>query len=160
VVLADDHALVRAGLRSILEAIEGVEVVGKAGDGHEALRLVEERQPHLAMLDVSMPGLSGIEAAARVTANHPRTRVLILSMHVDGEQVRRALRAGAAGYLVFHPPIGSGTLNTTLNVIPVQGCPRRLLAEPSETSALARGLSGGLTPVRTAYTSPAASPDA
>ena len=100
VILADDHALVRAGVRALLEAIEGVEVVGEAGDGHEALGLVEQRQPHIAILDIGLPGMNGVEVAARVSKEHPHTRVLILSMHDDTEFVRRALRAGVAGYLI------------------------------------------------------------
>jgi DNA-binding NarL/FixJ family response regulator len=99
-LLADDHALVRAGLRSLLEEMAGVEVVAEAADGHEALRLIGELKPDVAFLDISMPGLNGLDTAERATREHPRTRVIILSMHVDDEYVRRALVAGAAGYLL------------------------------------------------------------
>jgi DNA-binding NarL/FixJ family response regulator len=99
-LLADDHALVRAGLRSLLEEMPDVEVVAEAADGHEALRLIGEVKPDVAILDISMPGLNGLETTERVTREHPRTRVIILSMHVDDEYVRRALVAGAAGYLL------------------------------------------------------------
>jgi DNA-binding NarL/FixJ family response regulator len=104
-LLADDHALMRAGLRSLLEEMAGVEVVAEAADGHEALRLIGELKPDVALFDISMPGLNGLEAAARAAREHPRTRVIILSMHVlsmhvDDEYVRRALAAGAAGYLL------------------------------------------------------------
>jgi DNA-binding NarL/FixJ family response regulator len=99
-LLADDHSLVRAGLRSLLEEMAGVEVVGEAADGHEALRLIGELTPEVAFLDISMPGLNGLEVAARVAREHLRTRVIILSMHVDDEYVRRALLTGAAGYLL------------------------------------------------------------
>jgi DNA-binding NarL/FixJ family response regulator len=100
VVLVDDHALVRAGVRSLLEAIEGVEVAGEAGDGHEALLLVERLRPRVAVVDIRLPGLNGLDVAARLATSHPDTRVLILSMHADEEYVRQALHAGAAGYLL------------------------------------------------------------
>jgi DNA-binding NarL/FixJ family response regulator len=100
VVLAEDHGLVRAGIRALLESIEGLEVVGEAGDGHEALRLIEQQRPALAIVDIGLPGLNGIEVTRRVARETPGTRVLVLSMHLDGEYVRQALRAGAAGYLV------------------------------------------------------------
>jgi DNA-binding NarL/FixJ family response regulator len=98
VVLADDHALVRAGLRSLLERIEGVEVAGEASDGHEALRLIERVRPHVALVDITMSGLNGVELTARISPGG--TRVIIVSVHSTAEYVRRALRAGAAGYLL------------------------------------------------------------
>jgi DNA-binding NarL/FixJ family response regulator len=100
VLLADDHALVRAGVRVLLESLDGVEVVGEAAEGHEALRLIGELAPDLALVDISMPGLNGLEVTARVARDHPRTRVIVLSMHADDEYVYRAFRAGAAGYLL------------------------------------------------------------
>ena len=100
VLLADDHALVRAGMRALLGELSGVEVVAEAGDGQEALRLIAEHKPDLALLDISMPGLNGLEVAQRAGKEHPSTRIVILSMHVDHEFVRRALVAGAAGYLL------------------------------------------------------------
>ena len=100
VVLADDHALVRAGIRSLLKAIAGVEVVAEAGDGHEVVRLVDSLQPRLVLMDISMPGLNGLEATARIVKSHPRTAVLILSMHATEEYALQALRAGASGYLL------------------------------------------------------------
>jgi len=98
-VLADDHSLVRAGLRSLVEML-GHTVVAEAGDGHEALRLIEKHQPDAAMLDITMPGLNGFELATRVVAVSPSTRVLILSMHADPAYVSQALRNGVAGYLL------------------------------------------------------------
>lgn len=100
VVLADDHALVRAGIRSLLEGIEGVEVSGEAGDGHEALLLVDRLRPHVAVLDIRLPAMNGLDVAARLAQTHPETRVLVLSMHANEEYVRQALHAGAAGYLL------------------------------------------------------------
>jgi DNA-binding NarL/FixJ family response regulator len=100
VVLADDHTLVRAGLRTLLEGMAGVDVVGEAGDGHEVVRLVETLQPDVALLDIGMPGLNGLDAAGRLATASPSTRVLILSMHHAEEYVLRALRSGCAGYLL------------------------------------------------------------
>jgi DNA-binding NarL/FixJ family response regulator len=100
VVLADDHTLVRAGLRGLLQGIAGIEVVGEAEDGHEALRLAGELHPDVMVLDISMPGLNGLDAAAQVVKLDARIRVLVLSMHSAEEYVLRALRAGCAGYLL------------------------------------------------------------
>ena len=102
VVLADDHALVRAGFRSLLEALAGVQVVGEAADGREALRLIGELRPDLALIDIAMPGLNGLEVVGRVAKEQPRTRVIVVSMHAQDEYVRRALVAGAAGYMLKH----------------------------------------------------------
>jgi DNA-binding NarL/FixJ family response regulator len=100
VLLADDHTLVRAGLRRLLEGLSGVEVVGEAEDGHEALRLAATLRPDVVLLDVGMPGLNGLEAAGRLATIDTGIRVLILSMHHSEEYVLRAIRAGCAGYLV------------------------------------------------------------
>ncbi len=100
VVLADDHNLVRAGLRSLLEQLGGLEVVGEAADGHAALHLLRPGGVDLLLLDLALPGLNGIEVAARVAHEHPSVRVLILSMHATEEHVLRALRAGVAGYVL------------------------------------------------------------
>jgi DNA-binding NarL/FixJ family response regulator len=99
-VLADDHALVRAGFRTLLESLAGVHVVADANDGREALRLIEEHRPDIVLMDVSMPGMNGLEATAQATAEFPAVRVIILSMHANEEYVLRALQAGAAGYLL------------------------------------------------------------
>jgi DNA-binding NarL/FixJ family response regulator len=100
VLLADDHTLVRAGIRSLLQQLSGVEVVGEAGDGHEVLRLAEALRPEVVLLDVGMPGLNGLEVAGRLTVLDPSMRVVILSVHTSQEYVLRALRAGCAGYLI------------------------------------------------------------
>lgn len=100
VVLADDHNLVRAGIRALLERLEGVTVVAEAADGRTALELIAQHEPDLALLDVSMPGLNGLEAAQRIAGLSPRTRVAILSMHATEAHVRQALQAGVTGYLL------------------------------------------------------------
>ena len=100
ILLADDHTLVRAGIRALIEQLPTVKVVGEAKDGREALRLVKERKPDLILMDVAMPGLNGLEATARVSKEFPDVRVIILSMYANEEYVREAINAGAAGYLV------------------------------------------------------------
>jgi DNA-binding NarL/FixJ family response regulator len=99
-LLADDHTLVRAGIRGLLAAMPGIQVVGEAGDGQEALRLAQALRPDVVLLDVGMPGLNGLEVAARLATVDAAIRVVILSMHASEEYVLRALRAGCAGYLV------------------------------------------------------------
>lgn len=100
VLLADDHTLVRAGIRDLLLRLPRVEVVGEAGDGHEALRLAETIRPDVVLLDISMPGMNGLEVAGRLATLDASIRVVILSMHTSEEYVLRALRAGCAGYLL------------------------------------------------------------
>lgn len=100
VLLADDHRLVRAGLRALLESLAGVQVVAEAGNGYEALQLAEQHQPDIVIMDIGMEGLNGLEAAARLAKFTPAPRVIILSMHANEEYVRRSLQAGAAGYLL------------------------------------------------------------
>ena len=100
VLLADDHALVRAGIRSLLEKMSGIEVVAEAGDGYEALELTKKHFPNVVLMDIAIPGLNGLEALARATKEFPAVKVIILSMHANEEYVLRALRAGACGYLL------------------------------------------------------------
>lgn len=100
IMLADDHALIRAGLRALLKSIEGVEVIAEASNGHETLEAVERRQPDVVLMDIAMPGLNGLETAARILKQHPSVRIIMLSMHANDEYLRQALGAGAAGYLL------------------------------------------------------------
>ena len=100
IVLADDHQLVRAGIRSLLQRLHDVQVVAEASDGAEALRLVATQQPDIVLMDIGMAGLNGLEATERIAQAFPAVRVIILSMHDNKEYVLQALRAGAAGYLL------------------------------------------------------------
>ncbi len=100
VIVADDHHLVRQGTRALLEKAGGIEVVGEAADGQEAVQLVERLAPNVLVMDIAMPRLNGAEAAARVRALGIGTQVVILSMYSDETLVRQALRNGAKGYLL------------------------------------------------------------
>lgn len=100
VILADDHVLVRAGIRKLLESIPGLEVVGEANDGLTAMELVERLKPDLLLIDIAMPGLNGLSATKRLLETNPETCILILSMHQNEDYVRQALRNGASGYLL------------------------------------------------------------
>jgi DNA-binding NarL/FixJ family response regulator len=100
ILLADDHILVRAGIRSLLEKIPGVEVVGEAGDGREAIALVAKHRPDLVLMDIAMSGLNGLEASARIARDFPQVRVMMLSMHHNEEYVIQALRTNAVGFLL------------------------------------------------------------
>jgi DNA-binding NarL/FixJ family response regulator len=100
VVLADDHALVRAGIRALLEKLPGIEVVGEAGTGREALELVRSELPNIVLMDIAMTELGGLEALPRITKDFPSVKVVILSAHASEEYVIRALREGASGYML------------------------------------------------------------
>ncbi|MHB8892500.1 MAG: response regulator [Candidatus Limnocylindrales bacterium] len=100
VVLAEDHALVRAGFRALLDGFTGVDVVGEARDGREALAVIATHSPDVVVMDITMPGLNGIQAIAQLRVDRPNVRVIVLSMHDNEEYVRQALRAGAVGYLL------------------------------------------------------------
>ena len=100
IVLADDHKLVRAGFRLMLNTLGGVEVLAEASDGQNALELIRKHKPEIALLDITMPGLTGIEIAGRIQKDKLPTKVIILSMHLDEEYIVRAVKAGIAGYLL------------------------------------------------------------
>lgn len=100
ILIADDHGIVREGLRLQLERSEGFQVVAEAADGREAVRLAEEHKPHVAILDITMPGLNGIDAAAQILRREPSTGIILLSMHSDETYVVRALGVGVRGYLL------------------------------------------------------------
>ena len=99
VLLADDHSIVRAGLRRIVEESGDMEVTAEASDGHEAIRLVEKNTPDVVVVDLSMPGLDGLEVISRLHHLKPDLPVLVLTMHEEGQYVVRAIEAGAMGYI-------------------------------------------------------------
>src|SRR5213595_3167267 len=104
VVLADDHDLVRSGIKALLSAIDGVEVIAEASEGKELVTLVQDLVPDIVMTDISMPGMDGIDAIAQIHASHPQVRLLVLSMYDTVDYVKRAVAKGACGYLMKDAP--------------------------------------------------------
>jgi two-component system response regulator NreC len=100
IIIADDHEVIRAGLRALLGAESDLQVVGEAANGEEAVHLAEQLTPDIALLDISMPGLNGIEATRKIHEAFPSTRVLILTVHEEKELLQEALRNGASGYVL------------------------------------------------------------
>jgi len=99
VMLVDDHAVVRMGFRLLLDAAPDMRVVAEANSGEEAMRRIDEARPEVVVMDISMPGIGGLEAVRRILAKEPEARILVLSAHEDAMHARRVLKAGAAGYL-------------------------------------------------------------
>lgn len=149
IILADDHNLVRAGIRVLLERIPGVEVVGEAAEGQEVVRLVEEKKPNIVLLDVGMPGLSGIEVMIRLKKERPDLKVVMLTGHTSEEFVVRALQNGASGYMLKGATVEEleGVLKVVLNdqvyVSPrfVRGVVAELLKKDTETTNVLEVLS-------------------
>jgi len=100
VLLVDDHSLIRAGLRLLLEKLDGIEAIGEAGDGQNALLLAGKLRPDVVVMDISLPGMDGLETARRFRQDYPEIKVLMLSMHSGAEFVAKALSHGAVGYLL------------------------------------------------------------
>ena len=136
-LLAEDHALVRAGIRSLLASVSDIEVVGEAGDGREALAILERTHADVVILDITMPGMNGLEAASRIAERWPATRVIILSMHSNEEYVARALRAGAAGYLL--KDAGTSELEAAIRAV-VEG---QSFLSPAVSKRVVAGGNGG-----------------
>jgi DNA-binding NarL/FixJ family response regulator len=144
VLLADDHAIVRQGLRAILQTVPDIRLAGEAADGQEVLRLVERLSPDVLVLDLMLPGLNGFEVARQVRRRVPRTRVVVLSMHADAAYVAEALRAGAVGYVVKDAGI-----EDLLRAVRAAAAGKRYLSPPlSETAlgAFARRAEGEAVP--------------
>ena len=140
VLLAEDHTLVRAGIRALLESLESIEVVAEAADGREALRLVKVHAPDILLMDITMKEMNGLEAAARLAKERSATRVIILSMHSDPIYVRQALQAGAAGYLLKGADVAE--LELALKAV-TRG---DTYLSPSVSKALVGGLLTGTAP--------------
>jgi DNA-binding NarL/FixJ family response regulator len=100
IMLVDDHRLVRAGIRALLEKTPRGKVIGEAADGREAFTLIEKQRPDIVLIDIAMPGLNGLDAVDRIKKEWPETKVIILSMHANEEYVVRALRSDVSGYLI------------------------------------------------------------
>lgn len=115
ILLADDHDLVRAGIRSLLQNLPAIEVIAEAGNGEEALRLIDTHHPDVVLMDIMMPGLTGLEALDRVTEAHPSVHVIMLSMDASKPFVLRAIRAGASGYLLKN--ISPGELEYAIRAV-------------------------------------------
>ena len=140
ILLADDHAVVRDGLRALLDAEPGMEVVGSVADGREAVLAARSLQPDVVVMDINMPGLNGIEATRGVRELEPPPQVLILSMHGSSEHIYRALQAGARGYLLKEAA-GSEVVGAVRAV----AAGRRYLSETIADTALDAYLAEGRT---------------
>ena len=124
VFLADDHGVVREGLRAMLEVQDDITVVGEAANGREAVRLTQKLDPDVVLMDIAMPELNGIEAANQIRENCSSTRVVILSMHASSEHIYRALQAGALGYI-----LKESAGNEVANAVRVVHSGRRYLSQ-------------------------------
>ena len=100
ILIADDHQIIRDGLRSLIEKRNHLQIIGEAQDGQQAVRMALEQKPDLVIMDISMPGLNGIEAAGRILASEPGIRIIALSMHTDRRYVTEMIKTGASGYLL------------------------------------------------------------
>lgn len=120
VVLAEDHTIVRKGLRSLLDAEADIEVVGEAGDGRQAVQQVGELHPDIVLMDITMPGLNGLEATRQIKQRYPEVQVLVLTMHATEEYIRQILRAGASGYLVKQAAVSELVL--AIRAVQAGGC--------------------------------------
>ena len=140
IIIADDHALMREGIRSMLNEVKGLAVIGEAGDGLELLKLLKNKPSHMVMLDISMPGMRGIEVAREIHALYPGIHILMLSMHKSEEFLSMALAAGARGYLLKEDT-GDELLNAVQRIRKGETYLSRTLASlfPSAIISICRG---------------------
>ena len=138
VVLADDHAVVRQGIRAMLEAEPHIRVIGEAGTGREAVRLVEQLHPVVLVLDLMMPELGGLEVVRQLRKRAPKTRVVVLSMHRDESYVVQALKNGAAGYV-----LKDSTADELVKAVREAAADRRYLSPPLSDAAIEAYVKGG-----------------
>jgi DNA-binding NarL/FixJ family response regulator len=131
VLLVEDHTLVRRGIRTMLEVEADMKVVGECGDGREAVRLFNRLRPDLVLMDVAMPDLNGIEATRQMVASRPGSRIIMLSMHADGQYVVESFRAGASGYVLKDAAFGE-----LLSAIKAVRDGKRYLSPPLNESTL------------------------
>jgi len=143
ILIADDHGVLRAGLRALLNSEPDFQVVGEAADGQTAARLAEELRPDVALLDLSMPGLDGIQVTRQLKQTLPETRTLILTVHEDEGLLREAIKAGASGYIVKRAV--ESELISAIRAI----CAGNLYVHPSLTRALLKEISPSLVPDET-----------
>jgi len=143
VLLVDDHALVRAGVRALLEKVEAVEVVGETGDGHEALDLIERLRPDVVLLDLTMPGLSGFDVLKITSEKFPKVRMIVLTVHDEEEYAFQALGAGAAGYL----PKGAASAELRLAIEHVMGGKKYLSPTVEQKAAFGKNIQQGSVPL-------------
>src|SRR4030065_390768 len=115
VLIADDHAILREGIRALLEGCGDIEVVGEAADGREAIEKSRKLEPDVVLMDIAMPGLGGLEATLEITKSNPKSKVLVLTQYDDSEYIYRFLRAGAAGY-VLKKTVGSDLVSAIRSV--------------------------------------------
>jgi DNA-binding NarL/FixJ family response regulator len=144
VVIADDHVLVRAGIRALVEKLAGVEVTAEVGDGESAARLAAETNPDVVLMDVAMPGFGGVDATAQILRASPQTRVVMVSVHADPQSVLRAIEAGACGYVLkdsgvaelemaIRAAIQGGTfLSPRVSSLVIEGYRRRVTGDPGD----------------------------
>ncbi|MDR0360839.1 MAG: response regulator transcription factor [bacterium] len=137
VLIVDDQRIVREGLVTLLGLLPGIEVAGAAGDGEEALRLVAEHAPDIALMDLRMPGMNGVEATRRIRAEHPGTHVIALTTYADDESILAAVQAGARGYLTKD----AGAQEIEEAIVAVRA--GRTLLEPKVQARLLDALAGG-----------------
>lgn len=135
VLVVDDHALVRSGIRSLVNSFAGFEVIGEAADGRQAVAMARQLAPDVVLLDISMPELDGLEAGERITRLLPESKVLVLSMHATEHHVRQALARGVAGYVI--KDVAPETLEHALNSV---AAGQRYLSPPLSSNLLAADL--------------------